>query len=179
MKRAAIGLALSLISCSALANQFCAVTSGGANCIFVSLDACYQAIRGMGGGQCVVNPQVLPQPIAPTPIPSPAPVRAWEPPQQRSASFSEAWERGGEAGRRQRQEREEHEARMALLKAQTEAAQLQTAPTSSPKKPFDWDGLTKSVEAAQGRRAVVYSCEGQQTTYPSVGCVVIGFGDQL
>ena len=178
MKRMLASLACALFAGNAVASQFCSVTSGGTNCNHISLDGCYQALRGMGGGQCVVNPQALPQPAASSPVYTPVPVEAWKPPEQKpQGSFYEAGQRGADAGIRQRQQREEHEARMALLKAQTEAAQVRSGQTPKPEETFDWGALKNSVEAQQGIRQVVYSCNGQQTTYPSIGCVVIGFGE--
>lgn len=85
--------------------------------------------------------------------------------------------RAGDEGRRRGMEQRESEARMALLKAQTEAVQPRPGSASQSDKPFDWADVAKSMEAEQGTRAVIYSCDGRQTTYPAVGCMVIGFGD--
>jgi hypothetical protein len=70
-------------------------------------------------------------------------------------------------------EREEHEARMALLAAQTRAAESQT-PATAEKKPFDWEAaLRETVLKLDG--LPVYDCGGKLTTVPQVGCVVKGF----
>lgn len=77
---------------------FCAVTSMGAQCHYWSVDACYQALRGVGG-QCVANPAALPQstpgPAAPSPLPTP--------PQISGPNVFESFQRGAALGRAMRQ----------------------------------------------------------------------------
>lgn len=111
-----ITLALLAASGSAMASNFCAVTASGANCNFPDLQSCYQHLAGVGG-QCVANPQVLspPQPQmqqTPRVVPYVPTFTPFNPAQ----SFQE----GFETGQRQRHAREEHEAKMAVLKAQEE-----------------------------------------------------------
>lgn len=73
-------------------------------------------------------------------------------------------------------EREAHEARMALLRAQTDAARdRQTGtPQQSGTTAGGWEALTKkAVEMYKGEP--VYNCDGKVTRVPAVGCTVLGF----
>lgn len=105
----------------------------------------------MGSGQCVVNPSALQKSTT-------------------GSGFMDAWERGAETGRRRRMQREEHEARLALIQAQTDAAQAQ----AEPRKFSGWADVAR--KASEEMRGIpVYSCDGKQTIVPEVGCVVLGF----
>lgn len=169
---------LLLAAGTASAGQFCAVTAMGVQCDYHSLSACQQFIRGMDG-QCVVNPQALqttappPQPVyRPSAPPSAQPGRV-----SGGLTFPEAFERGAEAGRRARMEREEHQARMALLQAQTEAARAQGSQGESSRagsSASTWaDLIPRAVEMYRGH--VLYDCGGKITQVPEVGCTVAGF----
>lgn len=139
----------------AAAGNFCAVTAGGANCSFPDLGSCQQALVGMGG-QCVVNPQALPQPIAPI---QPAPRMQYQPPAQiqypnMADSFARGQQQALEAARTREQVR--------LLQAQRAA--IESAPAQ--KRPMTNDGYW-----------VMYRCpdaagQMQYSGVPVKGCVV-------
>lgn len=162
--RMLLAIAMLGASSSAAAGQFCAVTSMGAQCTFPTLESCQQALQGVGG-QCVVNPAVLPQPavIANPHLPSLPPAQPYG---ARPASNS-IYERF-EQGRRAAREDEERKARIELLKAQTQAVQQRP-----PSSPFDWAAAAEQARAMN--RRPVFSCNGVTTDVAAVGCVVVGF----
>lgn len=158
-----IAFALALAACGEVAaGNFCAVTAGGANCSFPDLGSCQQALAGLGG-QCVVNPQALPQPIA-------APIA----PVQRSSFYdvnaaiekpdmARSMQEGLEAGARARRQREEHAARMKLLQAQTAAAQASRPRPELNGQPIGYWMMFKCPTPNGG---------SEYTGQPRVGCVV-------
>lgn len=152
-------------SFAASAGKFCAVTSMGVDCSHGTLASCQQFLGGIGG-QCVVNPAALPPAAQPSQIPAPLPrePQALIAPAPRNSIY-ESFERG----RRAADEDRERKARIDLLEAQTRAIESERARTS-----FDWEGLAKQAPAIMGKRPV-YSCEGQTSEVPAIGCVVIGF----
>lgn len=152
-------------SFAASAGNFCAVTSMGVDCSHATLASCQQFLGGVGG-QCVVNPAALPAPPQTSQVPAPL---AREPqalvaPAPRNSIY-ESFERG----RRDADEGRERKARIALLEAQTRAVESERA-----RAPFDWEGLARRAPAIMGKRPI-YSCEGQTSDVPAIGCVVIGF----
>lgn len=152
-------------SSPALATNFCAVTSSGAQCLYHDMAACQQGLIGMGGGQCVVNPASLPAPRAPYQPPAPL-YRLPAAPQAQRPNIMGDYYRVAEEGRRERQEREEHEAheaRMRLMQAQTEAATRQ--PTAQPQRhPLAGMRVKFLCEDAQGQLFESYVV--------AVGCIV-------
>lgn len=121
MKRC--GLILALVASPAVAGNFCAVTGSGANCSFPDAASCYQHIQGVGG-QCVPNPQAISQPPMPADATSRSQVYDVNAAVQKP-DYVGAAQQGIAFGQQQRMQREEHEARMALLRAETEAAKAQ------------------------------------------------------
>jgi hypothetical protein len=86
---------------------FCAVTSMGAQCHYWSVEACYQALQGVGG-QCVANPAALPSsPPAPSQIAPTQPPPYNRPQRSFLESFNQGWQLGEQM--RQAREREKHE----------------------------------------------------------------------
>lgn len=151
-----------------MAGNFCAVTGAGANCNFVSLDACYQFLRTFPG-QCVADPSALPQPAPPTYAPTrtqPQPMPQIAPPRINVLDNMRQSMEMGEMGRRQAQERKEYESRMA-------------APTPRADQDNPWQVAAWVMEAYQGKRRVAYDCQGEKTTLPKPGCVVVGYAEAI
>lgn len=123
MSKFGLGLSLTLFLTSfapsaVAAGPFCLVSNTGLqNCHYFSLQACQQA-AGTLGGMCATNPQGQRQQAQPavTKIEQPDVVGVMQ--------------RGYAAGAEQRRQREEHEARMRLLQAQTR--QIEAAPPPQP-----------------------------------------------
>ena len=142
----------------AMAGPFCVVSAMGQNCSFMDANYCRQ-VASSTGGMCVANVQQTQQ-VPPTP-PVVVPGQTYRPSQSPSLTslvdgVMASGQQGAEAGRRQRQAREEHQARMELLKAQAEAERARGAATGG---------------------TVVYLCEAEngevyRTADPAVGCVV-------
>lgn len=155
MKAQALTLAALLLPAAAGASNFCAVTSAGANCSFPDLGSCQQALAGLGG-QCVVNPQALPQPIAPT---QPAPRMQYQPPMQiQHPNIADSFARGQQQALEAARTREE----VRLLRAQRAA--IEAAP--APQRAMTNDGYW-----------VMYRCpdsagQMQYSGVPVKGCVV-------
>lgn len=146
---------------------FCLVSNNGhASCFYYSLDACRQASSSMGG-MCAANVQQPIQTIAQPTYQAPI--------QQQMVNIAEAGQRGYEHGLRMRQAREEHEARMRLMEAQTNAVQTQSDSAGAE----SWSTAAQMGAAALApvNGKVLYRCgiEGiaTYTTQPSPGCVVI------
>lgn len=124
---------------------FCVVTSYGENCWYYDANQCAdQATRQRG--MCLHKGQAQQQP-ANNPL-----------------DISGSYQQGYSFGQQMRLQREEHEAKMALYKAQAEAANPQPAAVTAP---------------------VVYRCPGAGedgkdlfTAAPQVGCVVVAIYGQ-
>lgn len=165
-------LALALFASPALAQQapFCVVSGAGSSCIHYSLQSCQSAARTFQG-MCTANPNAMGQPQY-RPMPQQPAAAPYPQPSLNLPNFSESWERGRQAGMQRRMAEQEHAARMALLKAQTEAAQRNAAPAKS-----SWADV--AIAATQVAQSVaVYACKDesgnwQETRSPQVGCVVI------
>lgn len=99
MKINALLLLAAAIPLSASAGNFCAVTAMGANCNFPDLQSCYQHLQGLGG-QCVVNPQALPQPAVQA---APGTPQVMPMPQLQHPDVMGSVIRAGQAGRAARQ----------------------------------------------------------------------------
>jgi hypothetical protein len=157
-----VGLVLFLSSAAALAQApFCAVTGLGSQCFYYSLNACQQAVRGMDG-MCVANAQQSQQPqIQPTPQRRPYDING----ALVQPDFVGSAIRAGEAGARARRDREEHEAMMRLIEAQTQ----------------EQVSITQRMNET-GKHSVVYRCPNEDgsvrfSSVPAVGCVVIAIAD--
>ncbi|WND79419.1 hypothetical protein [Lysobacter capsici] len=161
MRRLIIAFATLLPSISMAAAPFCAVTSSGAQCFYYDLGACRQAISGIGG-QCVANPAALP----PIPVQNSgsqiAPLAPSAQPQLIHYDMAEAARKGAAAGMARRHAEEEHQARMSLLQAQTNAA---SAPAASDKQPSGYYTVNYDCTAGDGSR--------YKSKLPIPGCVVI------
>lgn len=129
-----LGSTLALASSAALAQApFCVVTGGGENCSYVDANVCRQ-VAASSNGMCVPR-STQPQP------------------QLQFPDIAGSYQRGAEAGQRMRIEREEHEAKMRLLEAQTEAAKSRVAdaqPIAPTTTPSFTDGCRAFVRIASG-----------------------------
>jgi hypothetical protein len=154
-----VAVALGLVSAAAHAEgKFCVVTNYGQNCYYYDANQC-RAAAYQQGGMCVLNPD---QQVAP---------------QTSISTIMDNISRAGEEGRRRGMEQREFEARMALLKAQTEAMQQATAQQQA---------MTQQpMTEAQVRQPVgtpLYRCANEDgslfyTATPVAGCVFLGNGN--
>lgn len=164
---------------------FCVYSSGPPQCFYYSYESCLSAAKTFNGmcapnnspqqGQAPQQPQL--QVIQPLPQSSAGNSPGiYEMMRQNTLDAAAA----RDAGIKRRQEQEEHEARMALLRSQTTAVEQQSAGQANA---MTWEDVAKSAEAHAGKRYVIYSCSfnGQTTltTIPKIGCVVHGFGDPI
>lgn len=135
MKRVIVIALWLLLPGAAIAQQapFCVVSGAGQQCHYYVMQSCQSAARTFQG-MCVANQQPATLPASPPPQPR-QPYQS--PGQLYMPDIGGSFADGVERGRRAKQEREEHEARMELLRAQTEAVKASTAatPIDSPTMP--------------------------------------------
>lgn len=134
---------------------FCVASGAGTQCMYYDLGSCQSAARTFQG-MCVANQQQPAPQLAPQPRVEYNPPVA---PVMRSPNIMGGFMAGAAAGQAARQSREEYEARMALLQAQTAAAGAQ-AP--APQRFFD----------------VTFLCDDgnggvKKTHAPELGCIVV------
>ncbi|MCI4567568.1 Rap1a/Tai family immunity protein [Lysobacter sp. CFH 32150] len=153
MNRTLGGLILALLSGPAVAQMaapFCVYSSGPPQCFYFDVQSCQTAARSLGG-MCGPNNQA----------PAPAQIRA-QPvtPQIQHPDIAGSFQRGMAEGQRQRIEREEHQARMALLEAQAQAARSQTSeaivpPTAQPER---YVGVVSAPDDARTAKSLADGC---------------------
>lgn len=154
----ALGLLFSPAAVAQVQAPFCLVSNSGfASCFYYSIDACRQAASSMGG-MCSANIQ------PPSPSPYQQPV---QPVQIQTPDIAGSFQRGQALGAEQRRFQQEHEAKMRLMDAQTQAAQ----------QPRFWQQPASTPEpATQGEYyRAIYRCgdSPEYTPVPAPGCVVV------
>lgn len=168
MKKATIlvlGILLAPVAGAQVQAPFCHVSNTGfASCFYWSLDACRQATASLGG-MCSANAQSPPR----------AQQRQYaQPTQIQMPDIAGSFQRGQAFGAEQRRLKEEHEAKMRLIEAQTQAIQSQQQQRfwQQPQQP----AAEAQETPTQGEYyRAIYKC-GDSPTYtpiPAPGCVVI------
>ena len=161
MRRFFIAAALLTTAAPSMAGDapFCVYSYGPPQCFYYSVDTCRSAARA-SNGMCAPNNQPQ-QSQTQFQQPPPAQIQQYRP-QTSITDLMKHMQDAGDAGRREGMERREFEARMALIRAQTEAAQR----ASQPYQPYP---------EASSPRFLCTDLDGMRftTSTPAVGCVVI------
>ena len=131
------------ISPPALCAPFCVVSGAGTHCMYYNVQNCQRA-ASTSNGMCVPNQE----PATPSPAFQPQPRVQFQPPPMYMPDIVGSAMSGYERGRRARQENDEHEARMRLIEAQTQAAQASVAAANSAYQPAPGAGILDACKAA-------------------------------